>query len=271
MDGFRRRVLRDHSWVAPGDAIGIAIRIPEDRTRLVADLLAPGVPAERVLSVVGSITMYPTVGQDSLNGRPVPHRWVNVITDPPAGVPPDDGIGGLACIGAPSGAINRMWWRHGLGRVPGRLSVALDRERWAARVRIATAGGMMTATAVCEPAGEPWVALPQHYHVLGQDPPVLFVGDEWGTRHDGSGSVELRTPRGVEVFEAYVGLDLDRGWDTYWVVPDCRPLVEPQVRDPDDARSACLSMLVLLRSRCQDFPSGMTRVRIQSRNRYSSI
>ena len=45
MDGFRRRVLRDHNRVAPGDAIGIAIRIPEDRTRLVADLLAPGVPA----------------------------------------------------------------------------------------------------------------------------------------------------------------------------------------------------------------------------------
>ena len=213
MDVFRRRVLRDHSWVAPGDAIGIAIRIPEDRTRLVADLLAPGVPAERVLSVVGSITMYPTVGQDSLNGRPVPHRWVNVITDPPAGVPPDDGIGGLACIGAPSGAINRMWWRHGLGRVPGRLSVTLDLDRRLARVRIVTAGGTMTATAEFEAAGEPWAALPQHCYVLGQHPPVLLAGDEWGTRHDGSGAVEFRTPDGAETFEAYIGLDLDLGWD----------------------------------------------------------
>lgn len=213
MDGRRTHVRRDHNRVEPGDAIGIAIRIPEDRTRLVADLLAPGVPTERVMSVVGSITMYPTVGHDSLNGRPVPHRWVNVITDPPAGVPPDDAIGGIACIGTPSYAINRMWWRHGLGRVPGRLSLTLDRERWAARVRIATAGGMITATAAFEPAGEPWVALPQHYYVLGQDPPLPLVGDEWGTRHDGSGSVELRTSRGVEVFEAYVGLDLDLGWD----------------------------------------------------------
>jgi hypothetical protein len=213
MDGRRERVLRDHNRVEPGDAIGIAVRIPEDRTRLVADLLAPGVPAERVLSVVGSVTIYPTVGHDSLNGRRVPHRWVNVITDPPAGVSPDDGIGGLACVGAPSNAINRMWWRHGLGRVPGRLSVALDRDRWKARVQIATASGTMTATAVFEPAGEPWVALPQHYYVLNPGLPVLFVGDEWGTRHDGSGSVEFQTPQGVEVFEAYVGLDLNLGWD----------------------------------------------------------
>jgi hypothetical protein len=213
MSGRRKRVLRDRNRVQPGAAIGIAIRVPEDHSRLVADLLAPGVPPERVMSITGWITIYPTIGHDSLNGREVPHRWVNVITDPPADVPPDDGIGGLACIGAPSSAINRMWWRHGLGRVPGRLSIALDRDRWEARVRIATAGGTMTATAVFEPVGEPWAALPQHYYILGQDPPVLLAGDEWGTRHDGSGSVEFRTPRGVEVFGAYVGLDLDLGWD----------------------------------------------------------
>jgi hypothetical protein len=213
MDDRRKPVPRDHNRVEPGDAIGIAIRVPEDRIHLVADLLAPGVPAERVMCVLGSITIYPTVGHDSLNARPVPHRWVNVITEPPAGVPPDDGIGGLACIGAMSSPISRMWWRHGLGRVPGRISVTLDRDRWEARVRIRTAGGTMTATAVFGPAGEPWVALPQHYYVRSLDPPVLLVGDEWGTRHDGGGWVEFRTPRGHEAFEAYVGLDLDLGWD----------------------------------------------------------
>jgi hypothetical protein len=213
MEGRPKRVPRDHDRVEPGDAIGIGIRVPMDRLRVVADMLAPGIQAERIMDLPGSVTIYATVGQDSLNGRSVPHRWVNVITDPPAGVPPDDGIGGLACIGAPSGAINRMWWRHGLGRVPGRLSVALDRDRWQARVRIATAGGTMTATAVFSPIGEPWVYLPQHYYVLVTEPPVLWVGDEWGTRHDGSGSVEFRTAHGVEVFEAYVGLDLDLGWD----------------------------------------------------------
>jgi len=213
MDRRRGRVPRDRNRVEPGDAIGIAVRVPEDRARLVAALLAPGVPEERVVGVKGSITIYPTVGRDSLNGRPVSHRWVNVLTDPPAGVPPDDGLGGLACIGAPSNAINRMWWRHGLGRVPGRLFVAIDRDRWEARVRIATAGGTMTATAAFEPTGEPWAALPQNYYVLSQGPPVLLTGDEWGTRYDGVGSIEFRTPQGFERFEAYVGLDLDLGWD----------------------------------------------------------
>lgn len=211
-DGHRPRLRRDHNRVEPGDAIGIGIRVPVDRLRVVADLLAPGIPVKRVMNLPGSVTIYATVGRDSLNGRPVPHRWVNVITDPPSGVPPDDGIGSLACIGARSGAINRMWWRHGVGRVPGRLSVALDRNRQA-RVRISTPGGAMTATAVFAYAGEPWAALPQHFYVLGPDPPVLLIGDEWGTRHHGSGSVEFRTPQGVAVFETYVGLDLELGWD----------------------------------------------------------
>jgi hypothetical protein len=213
MDHGRQRIRRDHNRVEPGNAIGIAIRVPADRLHVVADLLAPGVSSERVWGLTGSVTIYATVGHDSLNGRPVPHRWASVIADPPAGVPPDDGIGGLACIGAQSSDINRMWWRHGLGRVRGRLSVALDPDRWQARVRIVTAGGTMTARAMFEPAGEPWVALPQHYHVLNHDPPVVFVGDEWGTRHDGSGSVEFRAPAGLDVFDAYVGLDLDLGWD----------------------------------------------------------
>jgi hypothetical protein len=213
MDARPLRVLRDHNRVEPGDAIGIAIQVPEDRASIVAELLAPSVSAELVLGLDGPLTIYATVGTDSLNGRRVPHRWVNVITDPPAGVPSDEGLGGLACIGSPSSAVNRMWWRHGLGRVPGRLSVVLDRERRRGSVRVATAGGTITATASFEPTGEPWVYLPQRYYVLVTDPPLLWLGDEWGTRHDGAGSVEFRTPHGVEVFEAYVGLDLDLGWD----------------------------------------------------------
>jgi len=212
-DVRRRRVQRDHDRVEPGDAIGIGIRVPVDRLCVVADLLAPGVPAGRVLGLPGPVTIYATVGRDTINGRPVAHRWVNVITGPPADVPPDDGIGGLACIGAGSSAVSRMWWRHGLGRVPGRLSLTLDRERWYARVRITTAGGTITATATFEPTGEPWVYLPQHYYVLVIDPSPLWVGDEWGTRHDGSGSVEFRGPMGSESFDAYIGLDLDLGWD----------------------------------------------------------
>jgi len=107
--------------VEPGDAIGIAIRVPVERLAAVADLLEPYVVRDLVLEQSDFITVYPTIGQDTMNGRRVPHRWVNVVTDPPAGIPSDAGIGGLACIGAPRSAVNRMWWRHGLARVPGRL------------------------------------------------------------------------------------------------------------------------------------------------------
>ena len=178
--GSHRPIGRDHNRVEPGDAIGIAIRVPGEHLRVVAELLAPSVPADLVLGRSGPVTIYPTIGRDTLNGRPVSHRWVNVIADPPVGVPADDGIGGLACIGAQSSAINRMWWRHGLGRVPGRLWVALDRISWRAHVRIATSGGTLTANAAFQAVGEAWEALPQHYYLLGRSPAVVLVGDEWG-------------------------------------------------------------------------------------------
>jgi hypothetical protein len=166
-----------------------------------------------VLSRRDSIALYPTIGRDTLNGRPVPHRWVNVIGDPPAGVSADDGIGGIACIGAPSSPISRMWWRHGLGRVPGRLWLDLDREPLRARVRITTAGGTLRAEARFDDAAEPWTVLPQHYYILNTDPPRMLAGDEWGTRHDGSGRVVFDGPGGHITFDAYVGLDTDLGWD----------------------------------------------------------
>ena len=106
-------VRRDHDRVEPGDAIGVAIRVPNDRASIVAELLAPSVSAELVLGLSGPLTIYATVGTDSLNGRRVPHRWVNLITDPPAGVPSDEGLGGLACIGSPSSAVNQMCYMLG--------------------------------------------------------------------------------------------------------------------------------------------------------------
>jgi hypothetical protein len=211
--GGPRRLASDRNRVEPGDAIGIAIRMPTNRAHVVAALLAPTVPADWIRGLPGAITLYATVGHDSLNGRPASHRWVNVITDPPPDVPPDDGAGGLACIGAPTNAVNRTWWRHGLGRVPGRLTVSLDRDRFEARVRIVTAGGTITAHAAFERAGEPWVALPQRYYMLSPGGAILHLGDEWGTRHDGSGSVDSSTRDGAEVFETSIGLDLDLGWD----------------------------------------------------------
>ncbi|HET7180911.1 MAG TPA: hypothetical protein VFI15_01625 [Candidatus Limnocylindrales bacterium] len=99
--------MPDRNRVEPGDAIGIVVRVPKDRAHVVAALLMPSVAADWILGLPGAITLYATVGRDSVNGRPASHRWVNVITDPPDGVPPEAGIGGLACIGAPSNAVNR--------------------------------------------------------------------------------------------------------------------------------------------------------------------
>jgi DNA-binding transcriptional LysR family regulator len=203
----------DHNRVEPGDAIGVAIRIPVEHHDVVVDLLAPHIDRSLVEDQQDFITVYPTTGRDLLNGRPVRHCWVNVLADPPAAVPHDDAIGGLACIGAPSNLVNRMWWRHGLGRVPGQLRLTLDRAKLHATVRIATEGGLFTAIAGFESEGEGWAALPQHYYLLDPDRRRLLTGDEWGTRHDGRGSVTFVGPRGETAFETYVGLDLDLGWD----------------------------------------------------------
>jgi hypothetical protein len=203
----------DHYRVEPGDAIGLSIHVPVERSAVLVDLLGPGVPPALVLSQRDPIALYPTIGRDTLNGRPIAHRWVNVIGEPPAGVTADDGIGGIACIGAPSSPISRMWWRHGLGRVPGRLWLVLDHEPLRARVRIATAGGTLRADARFEAADEPWTALPQHYYILNTDPPRMLTGNEWGKRHDGSGRIVFDGPDGHVTFDAYVGLDTDLGWD----------------------------------------------------------
>jgi hypothetical protein len=216
------RVRGDHNRVEPGDAIGMSIRVPVERFEVLVDLLAPGVPPELVLSQRDYITVYPTIGRDTLNGRPVAHRWANLITDPPAGVPADDAIGGIACVGAPSSPISRMWWRQGLGRVPGRVWLAVDRDPLRAHARIATAGATLRAEAVFDSAGEPWTALPQHFHILTSEPPRMVTGDEWGTRHDGSGRVVVDGPDGRVEFDAYVGLDVDLGWD-YMMGPHLSP------------------------------------------------
>jgi len=62
--------------------------------------------------------------------------------------------------------------------------------------------------------GEPWQSHPTHYHIITAQTPIMYFGDESGTRHDGSGTVHWRPASGEPVtFEAYVGVDLDLGWD----------------------------------------------------------
>jgi hypothetical protein len=208
----------DHNRVEPGDAIGIGLRIPEARLHVLVDLLSPAVDPELILVQRDFVTAYATVGRDTLNGRSVPHRWVNVIGDPPPGVEPEDGIGGIACIGAPSSPIYRMWRRAGLAVVAGRLSLALDQTRRTVNVRISTRGGTLTTVARYEAGGEPWSFLPQRYYLTDPRRQVLYTGDEWGTAHAGAGVVEFTGDRGTEVFEVVASVDLDLGWD-YTLTP----------------------------------------------------
>ncbi|TAL06990.1 MAG: hypothetical protein EPO00_10095 [Chloroflexota bacterium] len=214
MTGARRLPRQpDHNRVEPGDAIGIAIRIPVEHLRTLADLLSPHVPPGRIADQSNFVTVYPTIGLDTLNGRRVTHRWVNVLGVPPPSVAPEDGVGGLAFIGAPSTPISRLWRRQGLAFVPGRMGLALDRHAMRARIWIRTDGGTLAATARFDRNGEPWTALPQHYYLMDPARPVVWTGDEWGTRFDGIGEVEFQGSRGRDSFDAYIGLDLDLGWD----------------------------------------------------------
>jgi hypothetical protein len=203
-----------HNRVAPGDAVGVALRIPVERRETIVDLLEPHVSRELIEQQTGSITVYLTVGRDTIDGRPATHRWVNVIGDPPAGIPADEGLGGLACIGAPSNPITRMWWRHGLARVPGRLWVWESADHQHARVRITTDGGTLRAVATFGATGEPWQVRPQHYYALRSTGARLLHGDESGMDAEGSGTVTFTPVAGrTVVFPVSASLDLRVAWD----------------------------------------------------------
>jgi hypothetical protein len=199
--------------VEPADARGMGIRIPMERLGMVADLLAPAVPRARVIAQADFVTLYVTVGRDELDGRRVGHRWTNVIGLPPAGIPEDAGIGGIAYIGSPSSPIGMMWTRVGQVVVPGRVGLRIDRRRRTAEARIATAGGELTATAHYPDAGTRWAYLPQRYCLMDPARPILYAGDEWGEAHDTAGIVRSVGPGGSVAFEAEMSVDLAVGWD----------------------------------------------------------
>jgi hypothetical protein len=216
----------DHYRVQPGDAVGVAIWIPLDHVEVAISLLAPHIP-EAVLRAQGSaVVLYATVGRATLNGGPVGHRWVNVLGDPPApdatgtssdvaDAPPSFAVGGMGIIGAARSPITRMWIRAGLPHVPGRIRrLRLDRAAHRVEVDIETAGGSVAASGSFSAAGDAWESHPTRYHVITATPPIVYHGDEWGTRHDGSGTATWTATRGPRrTFETYVGVDLDLGWD----------------------------------------------------------
>jgi hypothetical protein len=216
----------DHNRVVPGDGVGVAIWVPVEQVDVAVGLLAPHIPEAALRAERSDIVLYATVGRDTLNGRPVGHRWVNILGEPPdAGEDhpfPDSGaavpsfaVGGMGFIGAPRASITRMWIRAGLPHVPGRIRrLRLDRAAHRVTVAIETAGGDIAATGSFAAAGDRWESHPTRYHIVTAQPPVVYHGDEWGTRHDGSGTATWTDSRGRRgSFETYVGVDVDLGWD----------------------------------------------------------
>jgi hypothetical protein len=203
----------DHWRVEPSDAVGMSVRVPVEQLAIVAELVAPHVPRARVTSQSSFVTLYATVGGDLLNGRRVAHRWANVISDPPAGVPPERGIGGIAYVGPARTPVGRLWARVGQVIVPGRVALAIDRSRRRAVVRIATGPGRLRAVVDYPATGTPWEFLPQTYCLMDPALPIAYRGNEWGVAHDGVGIVEFTGPTGARTFEAEISVDLEVGWD----------------------------------------------------------
>ena len=211
----------EERWrVEPGNAVGLAIRVPIEHIEPVLALFNPVITRSSIVPPGNYPTLYVTTGHGTLNNRPVPHRMVNVICEPPPWVavtPP--AIGCLAWVGAPSNPVNQLFWRFGFGRIEGRLSLKIDQHHLNARASIATNGGVLQVIATIAKEGEPWNALPQQF--IGMNPaiPAFCRGDEWGVRYDGSGTVSFLSSAGaVEKFVTYVGLDLELGWD-YILIP----------------------------------------------------
>ena len=200
--------------VEPGDAIGIAIRIPVDKIDLTLNLVKPAVRRSHIVPPDNYPTFYITTGKGVVNGRPAPHKFLNVICEPPPWISATPAIGSLAWIGAQNSPPNRLFWRHGFRKGHARISLVVSSDLRTAHARISANGYALWVEATFPLEGEYWETLPQNY--CGMDPKTRIVkqGDEWGVRYDGTGIVSIRNRRKkIEKFEAYVGLDTKLGWD----------------------------------------------------------
>jgi hypothetical protein len=206
---------KEERWrVEPGDAIGIAIRIPIDKTDLALDLVKPAVKRSDFFPPDDYLAFYITTGNGTLNGRKTSHKLLNVLCAPPPWISDSPAVGSLAWIGAQSSPPNRLIWRHGFNKGFARFSFSVSQDYISAHARVSANGYALSVEATFPPDGEYWEALPNHY--CGMDPQTRRVikGDEWGIRHDGSGVVYIRNEnRKIENVETYVGLDTQLGWD----------------------------------------------------------
>ena len=204
----------EHWRVEPGNAVGIAIRIPGDKLDLILSLFKPTIKRSDILPADNYPTIYLTQGRGIHNGRVTSHKFLNVICEPPPWISVSPALGSLAWIGSPRSSPNRMFWRHGYKKGYARISLSVNNNNQSAHASINANGYSLQVEAKFPKAGEYWETLPNNY--CGMDPKTRIVvqGDEWGVRHDGTGIITIGKKNGkAESFEAYVGLDTQLGWD----------------------------------------------------------
>ena len=200
--------------VEPGDAIGIAIRVPGDKLDLALNLVKPAVKPSDIVPPDNFPTFYITTGKGIHNGRETLHKFLNVICDPPPWISASPAFGSLAWVGSPRYSPNRLFWRHGYKKGHIRIALDVNRDFLSARARLHANGYTLQVEATFPAEGEYWETLPQNYCSMDPKTRVVVQGDEWGVRHDGTGIVSIQGKDGrQEKFETYVGLDTQLGWD----------------------------------------------------------
>ena len=148
---------QSNKWrVEPGDAVGLAIRIPVEHINLAIALLSPVVKRSTIAPADNFPTFYVTRGKGTHNGRRVPHKFVTVICNPPPWISADPALGILTVISAPRDPGAQFFWQAGYGQVIGQISLKVTDDHQTARARIATDGGVLRVNATLPADGETW-------------------------------------------------------------------------------------------------------------------
>lgn len=183
---------RQEKWrVDPGNAIGVAIRIPVECIGLALDFLGASVKRSEIISYP---VFYVTTGNGVLNGRPTSHKFLNVICDPPPWCSASPALGVVAWIGVRRSPPNQLFWRHGFKQGHARISLDVSSDNLSARVRLTANDCVLQLSAIFPPEGEAWNMLPNHLFGMDRDVQAQSYGDEWGFRYDGSGKSCFKSP-----------------------------------------------------------------------------
>jgi hypothetical protein len=152
----------DRWRVEPGGAVGLLIELPKEHIDLALALLSPVVNRSTLAPPDNFPSFYITRGNGTYRGRPVPHKFVSVICDPPPWVSANPALGMLAIVGARRDRGANFFWQCQYNCVIGRINLKVASDLHSAHARISTNGGVLEVNATFSSKGEPWSTLPNH-------------------------------------------------------------------------------------------------------------